>query len=141
MPTSYDKFQPERLTVKEFDHWLVTVRTRQVTLGAVVFLLKRTEPSLAGLEPSEASELPQVAKWFEDAASRLFGAEKFNYIAAMMKDPLVHFHALPRYSQEKMFGGRGWTDKFWPKVATLEDVLTTDEELDALVEAYRGEKH
>ncbi len=140
MDPSFDKFQPERLTVKEFDHWLVTVRTKQVTLGAVVLLLKRIEPSLSGLSPSEASELPQVAKWFEDSASRLFGAEKFNYIAAMMKDPVVHFHALPRYSQEKTFGGKSWTDKFWPKVATLEDVATTDEELDALVDAYREEK-
>lgn len=140
MDPNFDKFQPERLKIKEFDHWLVTVRTKQVTLGAVVFLLKRTEPSLAGLNSSEAQELPQVAKWFEDAASRLFGAEKFNYIAAMMKDPVVHFHALPRYSQERKFAGKSWTDKFWPKVATLEDVATTDTEMEALVEAYRDEK-
>ena len=141
MHPGFDKFQPERLTVKEFDHWFVTVRTKQVTLGAVVILLKRTEPSLAGLESAEALELPLVVKWFEDAASSIFGAEKFNYIAAMMKDPFVHFHALPRYSQEKTFAGRQWVDKYWPKVATLEDVATTDEELEALVETYRDEKH
>ena len=140
MQPEYDKFQPERLTIKEFDHWLITVRTKQVTLGAAVFLLKRLEPSLAGLEAPEAQELPLVARWFEDSASRLFSAEKFNYIAAMMKDPLVHFHALPRYSQERMFVGKSWADKFWPKVATLEDVATTDAELEALVEAYRDEK-
>lgn len=139
MEREYDKFQPERLTIKEFDHWLITVRTKQVTLGAVVFLLKRLEPSLGGLNSAEAEELPSVARWFEESAARLFGAEKFNYIAAMMKDPLVHFHALPRYSQERMFGGRSWADKFWPKVATLEDVATTDAELLALVEVYRGE--
>jgi diadenosine tetraphosphate (Ap4A) HIT family hydrolase len=139
MDPSFDKFQPDRLTVKEFEHWLVTVRTKQVTLGAVVILLKRTEPSLSGLSSSEASELPQVAKWFEESATRLFSAEKFNYIAAMMKDPIVHFHALPRYSRERVFGGKSWTDRFWPKVATLEDIATPDEELDALAAAYREE--
>jgi diadenosine tetraphosphate (Ap4A) HIT family hydrolase len=141
MSSNLDKFQPQRLKIKEFDHWLITVRTKQVTLGATVLLLKRTEPSLAGLEPSEALELPQVIKWFENAATHLFSAEKFNYIAAMMKDPIVHFHALPRYSQEKIFGGKSWTDKFWPKVATLEDAPTTDAELDAIVEAYCEERN
>ena len=138
MDSSFDKFQPNRLGIKEFTHWLVTVRTKQVTLGAVVFLLKRPEPSLKGLTPDEAAELPQVATWFENSASSLFAAEKFNYIAAMMKDPIVHFHALPRYSQDRAFGGKNWTDRFWPKVATLEDVETTDEQLDLLVATYRG---
>lgn len=140
MDPLFDKFQPDRLAIKEFDHWLITLRTKQVTLGAVVLLLKRVEPSLAGLKPAEAQELPLVVKWFEDRASHIFGAEKFNYIAAMMKDPVVHFHGLPRYSQQKMFGGKPWLDKFWPKVATLEDVATTDEELKALAEAYRDGK-
>ena len=138
MTPDFSKFQPERLEVNSFQHWLVTVRTKQVTLGSVVFLLKRAEPSLAGLTLPEAAELPEVAKWFEASASRIFGAEKFNYIAAMMKDPFVHFHALPRYSSERSFVGRSWSDKFWPRVATLEDVVTTDSELDTIVKAYRG---
>jgi diadenosine tetraphosphate (Ap4A) HIT family hydrolase len=133
-----DKFQPERLGIKEFDHWLLTVRSKQVTLGCVVLILKRTEPSLAGLLPDELLELPKAFHWFEDSAKRLFQAEKFNYIAAMMKDPLVHFHGLPRYSSERQFAGSQWLDKFYPKVATLEDVATTDSDLDALVHAYRG---
>jgi diadenosine tetraphosphate (Ap4A) HIT family hydrolase len=138
MDPIFDKFQPIILSVKEFDNWLVTVRTKQITLGAVVFLLKRPEPSLAGLNASEASEFPHVARWFEESAASLFNAQKFNYIAAMMKDPVVHFHALPRYSEERTFGGKQWIDKFWPKVATLEDVATTEDELKSLVTAYRG---
>lgn len=134
-----DKFQPVRLTVKEFTHWLITVRTKQVTLGCVVIILKRSEVSLGGLQADEVAELPEVIRWFEKAASKHFDAEKFNYIAAMMKDPLVHFHALPRYSGERSFEGTQWVDKYYPKVATLEDVTTPDEILNALVEAYRDQ--
>jgi diadenosine tetraphosphate (Ap4A) HIT family hydrolase len=140
MNSLLDKFQPDRLKIKEFDHWLITVRTKQVTLGSVVIILKRSEMTLAGLSDEEATELPKAIQWFENSATRLFNAEKFNYIAAMMKDPLVHFHALPRYSKEQFFADKLWVDKFYPKVATLEDVSTPENELDALVEVYRDEK-
>lgn len=140
MQENLAKFQPDRLTIKEFDHWLVTVRLKQVTLGAAVFLLKRNEPTLAGLRDKEAKELPRVVGWYETAAERLFKAERFNYIAAMMKDPFVHVHALARYSGERTFAGRSWVDGAWPKAATLDDVATADAELDALVKAFRGLK-
>lgn len=140
MQENLAKFQPDRLTINEFDHWLVTVRVKQVTLGDAVLLLKRDEPSLAGLRDKEAKELPRVVKWYENAAAELFKAERFNYIAAMMKDLFVHFHALPRYSGERTFAGRAWKDTAWPKAATLDDVTTADAELDALVKAFRGLK-
>ncbi len=79
-----EKFNPDRLTIKEFDNWLITVRTKQVTLGCTVIILKRVVGSLADLLPSEAEEFIEAARWFERSASDLFSAEKFNYIAARL---------------------------------------------------------
>jgi diadenosine tetraphosphate (Ap4A) HIT family hydrolase len=141
MNPDFSKFllphQTERFKVKEFEHWFICVRDEQVTLGDLVFYLKRPEPSLAGLQPLEAQELPIAAKWFEESASRIFGAEKFNYIAAMMGGPFIHIHALARYSRDQEFAGRTWPDKFWPKPASMENLTTTDFELDAITNVYR----
>ncbi len=47
----------------------------------------------------------------------------------MMKDPFIHFHFIPRYDSEVERGGKRWTDEDWPKVVTLRDVSTTEEDL------------
>src|SRR6266545_2990335 len=116
------KFKPDERLVADFDHWLIVIRPKQVTLGSCVFLLKRPATGLGDLSPSEASELPSVAAWFEERLKRVFEAEKFNYVAAMMKDPYVHFHAFPRYSAAREFAGRKWEDHAWPAVVRFEDV-------------------
>ena len=46
------------------------------------------------------AEFSEVCKWFEEKTSQLYGAEKWNYCAMMMKDEFVHFHAIPRYSKK-----------------------------------------
>lgn len=110
------KFKPESNTIKEFDHWIVLLREKQVTLGAVIIALKREVPSLAYLTAEEAAEFPAVVAWFEKLVVSLYHAEKFNYVAAMMKDNFVHFHAFPRYSTIFTKYSVKWEDKSWPKV-------------------------
>jgi diadenosine tetraphosphate (Ap4A) HIT family hydrolase len=95
------------------------LRGKQPTLGACVILLKRATPSLAGISKEEMSELPEVINWFEKKASRLWGAEKFNYMALMMKDPYVHFHAFPRYSAPITFNDQEICDSSWPRSVDL----------------------
>jgi diadenosine tetraphosphate (Ap4A) HIT family hydrolase len=65
------------------------------------------------------------------------GAEKVNVIAAMMKDPFVHFHFIPRYSQPKSAFGRDWVDEDWPRAATLRDVETPPEALGSIRDLIR----
>lgn len=127
------KFRPNDLLVKEFENWVVCVRAKQVTLGSCVILLKREEPSLGRLTASEAYGLVEAAKWFESITRATFSAEKFNYIAAMMKDPFVHFHAFPRYAGAREAVGEVWQDEYWPKAVTLADVQTSEAVLSALV--------
>src|SRR4029077_5190370 len=95
------RFDPEDLLVEDLEHWLVVVRRKQITLGACVLLLRRPEESLSRLTPAEATELPAAVGAFESRALAAFQPDKFNYVAAMMKDPYVHFHAFPRYSADQ----------------------------------------
>ncbi|MFD4636576.1 HIT family protein [Lentzea sp. NPDC058436] len=125
----WKKFRPAELTVREFDHWLVVVRGKQVTLGSVVFLPKRAIPALGEMSHDESAEMPTVARWFERVTKELYGAERFNYVAAMMKDPFVHFHAFPRYSSARSAHDIEWRDEAWPRVIEFKDVDTSDEVL------------
>jgi diadenosine tetraphosphate (Ap4A) HIT family hydrolase len=69
-----------------------------------------------------------VEQWLSEA----FGAEKFNYLALMMKDPEVHFHVIPRYSQPVDFAGKSFVDQDWPLATERKALDLTDDELDAI---------
>ena len=132
----YDKFKPDDYTIKDFNHWVVVIRPKQITLGDAVIILKRQVPSIGDASSEEMVEFPCVVAWYESMCRVLFGAEKFNYVAAMMKDNFVHFHAFPRYSIQKEFGGLTWEDPFWPKPISLVDVKTDPITLAALKDSF-----
>lgn len=108
------KFKPESNTIKEFNYWIVVIREKQITLGSMIIILKRDVPSVADLLPEEAAEFPEIVSWFESLTKDLYGAEKFNYVIAMMKDNFVHYHAIPRYSKAIHKYGLQWEDNCWP---------------------------
>lgn len=134
----WERFKVEQHLVKEFTHWLVVVRPSQVTLGDCLILIKRPVESIGDLRADEAQELPRVVAWYEKRAREAFHAERFNYIAAMMKDPYVHFHAFPRYSAEQTKYGITWKDEVWPNVIEFKKVDTPEETLLAIRDTLRG---
>ena len=111
----YDKFKPNTLTIKDFQYWVVTLREKQVSLGASVIILKREVASVSEVMPEEMAEFPKVVAWFEKTCKEKFGAKKFNYLAMMMKDHYVHFHSYPRYSNNIMRYGVEFVDYGLPK--------------------------
>lgn len=125
----WEKFKIEKRLVKEFKHWLVVVRGKQVTLGACVFLLKRGASGLGELTASEAEEFVKAVSWYEEKVKSVYGAERFNYVVAMMKDPYVHYHAFPRYSKQIEIYNETWNDEAWPKVIEFKDVEVSEEVL------------
>lgn len=127
-----DRFRPDINTLAEFRHWTVLFRDKQVTLGAVIIAAKREVPSIADLSAAEAAELPVVAGWYENLTRELFQPERFNYVAAMMKDPFVHFHAFPRYSSDRHVYDSIWRDVDWPKVVQFSDDIRPETVLDAI---------
>ncbi len=105
------KFRPEELCIKEFEHWIVCVRQKQVTLGDVVILLKRPIENVGYILPEEGAEFPKVVNWYEKLCKEKFGAIKFNYMIMMMHDPFVHYHAFPRYDKKIELFDEEWEDK------------------------------
>ncbi len=128
------KFKPDENTIKEFENWIVVIREKQVTLGACVILLKRQVSSLSEMTESEAGELPKVINWYEKKCQNCYGAEKFNYVVAMMKDNFVHYHAFPRYSFVINKYEKEWEDRDWPKVVNFRDVDIKKEILEKIIQ-------
>lgn len=132
------KFNPAQNCVKEFKHWLVCVRAKQVTLGDAIILLKREVPSLADMSTEESAEFAEVLAWYEQKCTELFGAIKFNYVVAMMKDNFVHYHAFPRYSEKKVWGGAEWEDLDWPRLVQFREVDLPKELVSKVADALRN---
>lgn len=126
------KFNPEELLVLDGTHWLVTVRGKQLTFGDTVVLPKRPIPTFNDVTANEAVELLHLLGALETVALTDLGAARVNAVAAMMKDPFVHFHFFPRYSETKAALGREWVDEDWPRAINLRDVDTSTEVLTEL---------
>lgn len=122
-----EKFQPADLEVLNGTHWLVTVRSKQVTFGDTVVLPKRAIATFSDMTADEAVELVEILGRLEHTATNTLGADRVNAVAAMMKDPFVHFHFFPRYSTPKTVNGQEWTDEDWPRAITFRDVQTPSE--------------
>lgn len=128
------KFKPDENKIKEFKNWIVLIREKQVTLGASVIILKRQTDTLSDLTKEEIVEFPTILKWYEETCKRCFGAEKFNYIVAMMKDNYVHYHAFPRYSKPLKKYGEVWQDIDWPKVVNFRDIRIERDVLNQVIQ-------
>lgn len=114
--------------IKEFTHWVVLFRDKQVTIGSLIIMSKELEKTSLGAVSAEAwSEFAEVTAFVENTIKTAFGAEKFNYLALMMYDPEVHFHVIPRYSQPVQFLGKEFVDADWPE-ATKRVAMNLDDE-------------
>lgn len=125
--------QPFYGVIREFSHWVVLFRERQVTIGSVIIMAKDTNKASLGALPAEVwSEFGAVTGFVELLLHAAFGAEKYNYLALMMYDPEVHFHVIPRYSAPVIFKGKEYVDPDWPQ-ATKRVALELDSDtLDAI---------
>ena len=128
-----EAFNPNESTIKEFDYWIVLIRKDQVTSGDCIFALKREISSFGEMTYAESAELRTVLKWYEEKCKILYGAEKFNYIAAMMRDNFVHFHAFPRYSKSVERYGLVWNDERWPRVIQFAQKEVSQEVLKKII--------
>jgi diadenosine tetraphosphate (Ap4A) HIT family hydrolase len=100
--------------IKEYKHWVVLLRPEQITLGTLVLAAKSEARHLGELDSAEWEEFARVSTFAENLLIDRFGAEKFNYLALMMKDPNVHFHFIPRYSKPVDLVGTQYVDPDWP---------------------------
>ena len=125
-------FDPENTMVKEFEHWVILVRGEQATLGDCLFVVKRNIPTFSDMSHEESAELHVAIRWYEEKCRKLYGADKFNYVVAMMRDNFAHFHAFPRYSKQVSRHGIEWIDDRWPRVIQFTPSKCTTE-INALI--------
>ena len=119
MNTTMRKFGYPDTLVKEYEHWVILLKPQQTTIGTLVLVEKSDAEHLGELSEDSWAEFKTVSHDAEQWTRRAFGAEKFNYLALMMKDPNVHFHFVPRYSQPVVIGGKLYTDTDWPSKTEL----------------------
>lgn len=101
--------------VREYQHWVVLVRPKQVTLGALILACKEEAEAFSAISPDAFIELKEAVVDIERALKRRFAYDKINYLMLMMVDRHVHFHVIPRYAGERDFAGVTATDPGWPK--------------------------
>ena len=105
--------------VREYQHWVVLVRPKQVTLGALVLACKEKAEAFSAISPDAFIELKEAVVDIERALKRRFAYDKINYLMLMMVDKQVHFHVVPRYAGGRDFAGVSATDPGWPKQPDL----------------------
>lgn len=114
--------------LREYEHWVVLLRPKQATLGALILACKGEARAFPDIPPPAFAELSQVTREIEATLRSAFACDKLNYLMLMMVDPEVHFHVLPRYASEREYGGVRFSDPGWPKVPNLghENALTPE---------------
>ena len=120
------KFGYPDTLVADYDHWAVLLRSRQVTLGALVLVCKRPARAFHEIGRDAFAELERVTTDLEQALGRLVSYEKLNYLMLMMVDPDVHFHVIPRHSGTRRLVGLELADAGWPGPPDLKGGVDVD---------------
>jgi diadenosine tetraphosphate (Ap4A) HIT family hydrolase len=131
------KFQLDKLTILQNEHWILSVRPEQLTLGSMVLSSAKGKVELSQLSAEEGAEMVRLLGIAERLAKEKFGAVRINVLCLMMQDPLVHFHILPRYKKNVVFNDDVWIDKDYPKPPAIKPIITDDKVLSEVSKLLR----
>jgi diadenosine tetraphosphate (Ap4A) HIT family hydrolase len=139
MNETIEKFGYPDTLIADYAHWVVLLRPKQATLGALVLACKEDALAFGDISQEAASELKRATADIEAALTGAFGYDKLNYLMLMMVDPQVHFHVLPRYGEDKEFQGKSFADPGWPGPPQIGEATETDAAFNAaLIAAIKG---
>lgn len=135
------KFNYPHTLLREYQHWAVLLRPKQVTVGSLVLVCTEPATRLPDVSAHAFAELPTVIAEMERTLKEAFSFEKINYLLLMMVDKHVHFHVIPRYSSSREVCGVVFTDADWPKPPDVTKAVDLSEQqfaaLLALVQSHR----
>lgn len=109
------KFNYPDTLLREYTHWTVLLRPKQVTVGSLVMVCNAEVTSLAEVSAEAFAELHTVTTDLEGVLKQAFAFDKINYLLLMMVDKHVHFHVIPRYATPRTACGVEFPDRAWPK--------------------------
>ncbi len=118
-----EKFGYPQTLVREYEHWVVLVRPRQITVGSLALVCKGDVRTLSTVMPEAYSELHKVTTDIEAALHAAFQFDKINYLLLMMVDKQVHWHVLPRYATARTACGSVFLDRAWPEPPDMGDIV------------------
>jgi diadenosine tetraphosphate (Ap4A) HIT family hydrolase len=113
--------------LREYSHWSLEVADRQHTLGSFVILAKRPCERISELTDNELIELGKVMRDMEQALSKNFRPDRFNYLQLGNVLHHLHFHGIPRYSSKKTFAGLEWVDVSFGGPPTISKISVDEE--------------
>jgi diadenosine tetraphosphate (Ap4A) HIT family hydrolase len=105
--------------IHEYGNWVVLLRPKQVTLGALILACKREVFRLSEVGREAFAELLGVLIDIERTLKAELDYGKVNYLMLMMVDPHVHWHVIPRYDGPRVFAGVTFADPGWPGLPDL----------------------
>lgn len=117
------KYEVEKHRIFTNEHWIVSVRPEQITIGSLLLSLRRECTSMGYLHADEGESFSTACSFIEKTLKAKLSPEKVNYMALMMVDPQVHFHVVPRYSKPVFLGGTLYNDAFWPRPVEMSHSL------------------
>ena len=132
------KFRTEELKIADFGTWRLSLRPEQLTLGAMILSLKSGDMNLSDLKAEQGCDMAAAFSWAENASRQKFGAVRLNLLCLMMKDPIVHFHILPRYAHRVDCAGQSWVDTDWPGPPLVRPIETDELALQTILAELRS---
>jgi diadenosine tetraphosphate (Ap4A) HIT family hydrolase len=133
------RFGYPQTLIREYAHWVVLLRPKQATLGALVLACREPATAFGAISAEAFAGLPRAVADIEAGLMAFRKYEKINYLMLMMVDPHVHFHVLPRYAGTQDFDGVAYPDPGWPAAPDLAAGVTPAVAgRAALVEALRA---
>ena len=133
------KFNYPNTLLREYQHWAILLRPKQITVGSLVLVCKEEATSFPMISAAAFAELQTATQDLEAILRRAFAFDKINYLMLMMVDPQVHFHVIPRYATPRSACGVEFIDPTWPTAPDVtRTVDLTDAQFAALLDLLRS---
>ena len=133
-----EKFNVDAYLIAVSDHWRLSLRPNQPTIGSAILSLARPCENFSDITIEESADLKEIISYAEQQIKQAFNYDKINYLMLMMVDAHLHFHVIPRYSKTIEFAEHEWIDEKWPTPPDLAGREITDAEAAKIIERIRG---
>ena len=120
--STFAKFKFPELLIKEYENWYLLLRFEQPTLGSLILITKHGETQYSEINEAAFLEFSRIVKEIEPVLKSKFKCSKINYLMLMMQDPEVHYHIIPRYSEDLLFHDVLFRDFGWPSLPKLDKI-------------------